>query len=189
MEEVRQRAGHVLQENACWLGLGNNTSDVGPEIAGVSGASSLAGDGEGLTREAPNDEIHDATPSAPIEGTEIRPDRGTIQPSVVHASAEDCLAERVRFDVGDDAGLRERELDTEVERPDPRAEREAIHAVIGRRDPRAHAGPPRQTGSPALPSSRWERRRGRGMPRNATAGRARLSTIYPKEHRELQKYL
>ena len=83
MVEVRQRAGHIFQKDDCRFGLADDASDIGPEVAGVGVASSLTSDGEGLAGEARSDAIHDATPLSSVEAAEVRPDGGTIQPSVV----------------------------------------------------------------------------------------------------------
>jgi len=83
MVEIRQASRHIFQNDNCGFGLGDDASDVGPEIPGVGVAFSLAGVGKGLAREARSHAIHDATPGSPVEGAEVRPEGGTIQPSVV----------------------------------------------------------------------------------------------------------
>src|SRR3990167_9007755 len=58
----------------------------------------------------------------------VGPDRGTIQPSVLSTPNEHVLAERVCLAVGEGAvGRPKGEVEPEVDPPDPRAEREAIH--------------------------------------------------------------
>src|SRR3990167_4234385 len=101
MVEIRQRSRHILQKDNCGFGLGNDAPDAGPEVAGVAVAAPLAGDGEGLTGEPSADKIDSASPRASVEGAEVRPDRGTIQPSVLSAPNEHVLAERIRLALGD----------------------------------------------------------------------------------------
>src|SRR3990167_5076927 len=101
MEEIRQGAGNVFEKDNSWTGLSDDPAHIVPEVTGVVGSTLLARDGEGLTGEASMDKIDSASPRASVEYAEIGPDRGTIQPSVLHSPNEDVLAERVRFDVGD----------------------------------------------------------------------------------------
>ena len=123
MVEIRQRSRHILQKDNCGFGLGDDASDIGPEVAGVAVAAPLAGDGEGLAGEPSADKINSASPRASVEGAGVGPDRGTIQPSVLHSPNEHVLAERVRLAVGDGAvGRPEGEGEPEVEPADPRAE-------------------------------------------------------------------
>src|SRR3990167_7717192 len=128
MVEIRQRSRHILQKDNCGFGLGDDSPDVGPEVAGVVSTAPLAGDGEGVAGEPSADKINSASPRASVEGAEVRPDRGTIQPSVLHSPNEHVLAERVRLAVGGGViGRPKGEAESEVEPADPRAEREAIH--------------------------------------------------------------
>jgi len=83
MVEIRQRSRHIFQNDNCGFGLGDDASDIRPEVSGVGIALSLPSSGERLAREARRYAIHDATPGSPVEGAEVRPDWGTIQPSVV----------------------------------------------------------------------------------------------------------
>src|SRR3990167_9283253 len=101
MEEVRQRSRHIFQKDNWGFGLGDDPSHVGPEVAGIVGPKPLAGDGEGLAREASVDKIDSASPRPSVEGAEVRPDRGTIQPSVLSTPNEHVLAERIRLALGD----------------------------------------------------------------------------------------
>jgi len=83
MVEIRQASRHIFQNDNCGFGLGDDSPDLGPEVPGVGLALALSSGGEGLAREARSHAIHDATPGSPVEGAEVRPDGGTIQPSVV----------------------------------------------------------------------------------------------------------
>jgi hypothetical protein len=68
-------AGDVLAEEKRGPALLQDTGDVWPEVPRVVASSTLAGAGEWLARVARSDEIHDSTPRATVEGSEIRPDR------------------------------------------------------------------------------------------------------------------
>jgi len=95
-------------------------------------ADPLAGDGVGLAGKASVDKINSASPRVSVKGAEVGPDRGTIQPSVLHSPNEHVLAERV------DLAVRKRpvavavdEAEREVEAGDPRDEREGMdHSLI-----------------------------------------------------------
>ena len=123
MEEVGQAARHLLNKDNCGIALSNDAEEVGDEVAGVVSSAPLAGDGEGLAGRASEDEIDAPSPSDPVEGAQVGPDRGTIQPSVLSSPKEHVLAERVDLAVGEGADLRERKLDPEGESPDARGER------------------------------------------------------------------
>ena len=127
MEEVRQGSEDVLEKDSSWTGLSDDPAHVRPEVAGVVSPSPLASNGEGLTGEASVDKIDSTAPRAAIEGSEIGPDRGTIQPSVLHSPNEDVLAERVRFDVADRPVARDDPPEPESDPFDSGAERERIH--------------------------------------------------------------
>ena len=85
MVEIRQASRHIFQNDNCGFGLADDPSNVGPEIPGVSLSFALSGGGEGLAREARSHAIHDPTPGVSVEGAEVGPEGGMIQPSVVRA--------------------------------------------------------------------------------------------------------
>jgi hypothetical protein len=64
-------------------------------------AKSLADDAERLAWVAANDAIHDSTPRAAVEGSEVRPDRCRIQGFLFHASSQDRGGERFPLNVAD----------------------------------------------------------------------------------------
>jgi hypothetical protein len=100
--------------------------DVGPEVALVLVGSLLAGDGEGLARVAASDAVHEASPRASVEGSEVTPDRRCVQPPFFHAA--DQYAGRIGFplDVTDRARIEacsgESVVQAEVEASDPGAD-------------------------------------------------------------------
>ena len=127
MEEIRQGTGNVFEKHNSWIGLSDDPAHVRPEVAGVVGPPSLARDGEGLTGKPSVDKIDSAAPRASVEGPEVGPDRGTIQPSVLHAPNEHVLAVRVRLDVADRPVAGHDPLESISNSFDPGAERERIH--------------------------------------------------------------
>ena len=127
MEEVGQAARHLLNKDNCGIALSNDAEEVGDEVAGVVSSAPLAGDGEGLAGRAAEDEVDPASPGGAVEGAEVGPDRGTIQPSVLSSPKEHVLTERVDFAVGERlVAFAEREVDPEVERADTGREGEAM---------------------------------------------------------------
>mgnify|MGYP001576011127 CR=1 FL=1 len=46
-------------------------------------------------------EVNPSAPGSSVKGAEVRPDRGTIQPSVVHAPEENFLTGGVNFNIAD----------------------------------------------------------------------------------------
>jgi hypothetical protein len=79
-------SGHVLEEAPLGLDGRDVILDEGPEVAGVGLAAPLPGVAEWLARVAARDAIHDSTPRARVEGSQVRPDRRDIQPCFFHAT-------------------------------------------------------------------------------------------------------
>jgi hypothetical protein len=77
-ESVADVARDVLAEDEGGLALGDDAGDVRPEMALVIDAALVSGDGERLAWVARSDEIHDSTPRASVEGSQVRPDRGRM---------------------------------------------------------------------------------------------------------------
>jgi hypothetical protein len=116
--------GDVLEENESWLYLADDAGDVGPEVAGVVRAAALAGHGEGLAGVAANEAIHDATPRAAVEGSEIAPQRARIQAALFHARDKEAGDVGFSLNATDDASARMRQSDGEIEPAVPGAEGE-----------------------------------------------------------------
>ncbi len=130
MVEVRHGSGHVLQKDNCGFRLGDDAPDVGPEVAGVGGSASRAGNGEGLAGNASVDKIDSASPRASVERAEVGPDRGTIQPSVLSTPNEHVLAERVRFAVGDGTIVGDDALESTFDASNPATQGKGVHSNI-----------------------------------------------------------
>lgn len=120
-EPVLDVADDVLEEPDASAGVDENAQDVGPEVARVGGSEPLAGLAEGLAGVARNDAIHDSTPSASVEGCEVRPDRRAIQGRFFHPRHEDGRSEGFPLDV---ANALQPVSEPEVEPTDPGAEGE-----------------------------------------------------------------
>src|SRR3990167_4915320 len=127
MVEVRQRSRHIFQKDNCRFGLSDDPSNVGPEVTGVGGSESLASDGKSLAGEASVDKIDAASPRASVEGAEVGPDRGTIQPSVLSTPNEHVLAERVRFAVGEGVIVGDDALESTFDASNSAAQGECVH--------------------------------------------------------------
>jgi hypothetical protein len=74
----------VFEEHDAGFDFADNPRDVRPEVPWVFRAALLAGAGEGLTRIARSEDIHNSAPRLAIEGFKIRPNRTRIERSVFH---------------------------------------------------------------------------------------------------------
>ena len=81
--------GDVFQKHPFWPTLADDAGEVRPQVPGVVRALAPPGDGERLARIAANEAIHDATPRAAVEGSQIRPYRRVIQACLFHARRQD----------------------------------------------------------------------------------------------------
>jgi hypothetical protein len=87
--------GDVLDADEPGLKDADDVGDVGPEVSLVLVGSLLPGDRERLTRDAAKDAVHEASPRASVEGSEVTPDRRCVQPPFFHAA--DQYAGRIGF--------------------------------------------------------------------------------------------
>ena len=115
MKEVGEHSRHVLDEDPLRLALPNNAGCIGPKVALIIGPEPLAGDGVGLAGDAAHKAIHRSMPRSASEGSQIRPNRRRIKPSLFHPrnQLEDCR--RFVFHVADRSSrwLRDSEADIE----------------------------------------------------------------------------
>jgi len=88
LEAHTKVVGDVLEEAPAGLALPHDAGDGGPQVPGVLVPEALAGQAERLTRVAASDAIHDATPRAAVEGSQIRPNRGLVQASLFHTRSQ-----------------------------------------------------------------------------------------------------
>jgi hypothetical protein len=68
--------GHVFQEDPFGGTFPDDTGDLGPEVAGIIGATAFACGTEGLTGISGEDDVEGAAKGTGIEAAEIIPDRG-----------------------------------------------------------------------------------------------------------------
>lgn len=136
-EPQSEVASDVLKEHDAGLRFRNDASDVGPKVARIVRSTAQAGVAERLARVAANDAIHDSTPRAAIEGSEVRPHRERTHARFFHAARHDFEAVGVPLNATDDASRSAKsELNPEVESADAGAEGEdieggRIHTALG----------------------------------------------------------
>ena len=80
--------GNVFEKDPSWLHLGDDPSDVGPQVALVVCSFALACLAEGLTRVSGENGVDAPAQSASVEGGDIIPDRSLIQGRLFHAGHE-----------------------------------------------------------------------------------------------------
>ena len=67
--------GYVFEEDPLWAAFGDDTGDLGPEVAGIIGATAFASGAERLARISGEDDIEGTAEGAGIEAAKIIPDR------------------------------------------------------------------------------------------------------------------
>ncbi len=122
VEPKPQMPGDVLEEAPLGLALADDAGDVGPEVPGVVGAETLAGDAERLARIPAMNNVNQASPVVPGKLLEVTPHRRGLKDSVRHPGEEDVLRERFVLDVADRPVAGDGELQAEVESTDATAE-------------------------------------------------------------------
>ena len=68
--------GHVFQEDPFGGTFPDDAGDLGPEVAGIIGATAFASGAEGLAGISGEDDVESAAEGARIEAAQIIPDRG-----------------------------------------------------------------------------------------------------------------
>ena len=96
-----EMTGDVLKEAVRRLALGHDAGHMRPQVAGVVGSGSLAGEAERLARIPAMNNVNKSLPFAGVECSEIVPERPPIKDAICHPGAEDVLAERLLLDVTD----------------------------------------------------------------------------------------
>lgn len=86
--------GDVLEEAPGGLAPSNNSSDIWPQVSLVSFAESVTSKGKGLAGVSASDAIHEATPRASIEGSQVTPDRCRSQATLLHLRRQSGDGER-----------------------------------------------------------------------------------------------
>ena len=99
--------GDVLEEAPGGLALPDHSSDIWPEVAGVVLPVAMAGETERLAGVAASDEIHDSTPRASVEGSQVTPDRRRSQATLLHLRRQSGDGERFPLHHADRASASE----------------------------------------------------------------------------------
>ena len=115
MKEVGEHSRHVLEEDPLGFALPNNAGCIGPKVAVVVGPEALASDGVGLAGDAAHEAIHRSTPRMASEGSEIRPNRRRIKPSLFHPRDQLDDSRRFVFHVADCSSRWLRQSEAEIE--------------------------------------------------------------------------
>jgi len=68
--------GYVLEKDPLGAAFPDDAGDIGPEVAGIVGATALSGCTEGLARISGEDDVEGPEKGPGIEAAEIIPDRG-----------------------------------------------------------------------------------------------------------------
>jgi hypothetical protein len=121
-----KEAWDVLQKDPPGLNVANDADNLRPDVAVVALAELLPGDAKRLTGESRSNEIHDSTPRASIEGSEVTPERSRIQGALFHTRRQDRGGIGFPLHVTDDAGGRLGESNAEFESSDAGAEGEDV---------------------------------------------------------------
>jgi hypothetical protein len=84
IEPHRKQPWDVFQEDEAGSHFPNDSRHIRPDPPLVVGAEALACDRSWLARKPTVNQIHDSTPRATAEGSEVVPDRSVIQGAVLH---------------------------------------------------------------------------------------------------------
>jgi len=103
--------GHVFEEGPFGAAFPDNPGDLGPEVAGIVGASALASGAEGLAGISGEDDVEYTVKGPGIEASQIIPDWGRGEIPRALGSNEDGAGPVLPFDKGAGviAGLGEHE--------------------------------------------------------------------------------
>ncbi len=93
-------AGDVFEENPFGLAFPDDAGDLGPEVAGIVGASAFSGRAEGLAGISGEDDVEGTVETAGVKGPQVVPDgcRGEV-PSALGCD-KDGAWPVVQFDKG-----------------------------------------------------------------------------------------
>jgi len=112
---------NVLKEAPSGSYLANKPFNLRPQVPRVRFTRPLARNAERLAGIAANEANHLTAPRPAIKGSNIRPDRRFIQPTLLHLVNQVRAAERFSLHVTDAASLRHSDSKSEVESSDARA--------------------------------------------------------------------
>jgi hypothetical protein len=135
-ESESEVARDVLDEHEGRVAFAHDPHDVGPEVTRVFSPAASTCVAEGLARVARSDEIHDSTPRAAVEGSQIRPKRRCTQRSFLHARSQDFAGEGFDLNSADEASSWDRHVDAEVESPGSGRDGQHVRGMKSHMDPR-----------------------------------------------------
>ena len=92
--------GDVFEEDPLWAAFGDDTGDIGPEVAGIIGAAALSGRAEGLAGIACEDGVEGPAERPGIEAAQVGPDRGRGEIARALGGDEDGARPVLPFDEG-----------------------------------------------------------------------------------------
>nr|WP_232295746.1 hypothetical protein [Pseudorhodobacter aquimaris] len=92
--------GHVFEEHPLGAAFPDNPGDLGPEVAGIVGATALSGSTEGLAGISSEHGVEGTAKGAGIEAAKIIPDRGRGEIACALGTDENCSGPVLPFDKG-----------------------------------------------------------------------------------------
>ena len=92
--------GDVFEEDPCGAALADDAGDLGPEVAGIIGATAFASGAEGLAGISGEDDVEGAAKGTGIEAAQIVPDWGRCEIPCALGSDENSAGPVLPFDKG-----------------------------------------------------------------------------------------
>ncbi len=92
--------GYVFEKDPLGAAFADDTGDIGPEVAGVVGATALSGRAEGLAGISGEDDVEGTAERPGIETAEIIPDRGRCETPGALGGDEDGAGPVLPLDEG-----------------------------------------------------------------------------------------
>ncbi len=92
--------GDVFEEDPCGAAFADDAGDIGPEVAGIVGATALSGGAERLAGVSGDNDVECASEDTGIETAEIIPDRGRGEILCALGGDEDGAGPVLPFDKG-----------------------------------------------------------------------------------------
>ncbi len=129
-EAEAEMMGDILEEDEGRFDLGDDTGDMGPEVARIIRTPALARDAEWLARIARSDDVQRAAPRAAVEGSNVVPDNSLIQGRVLHPRHESGCGEGFPFDMAHSTITGDGDGESEVKSACAGAEGEAEEACV-----------------------------------------------------------
>jgi hypothetical protein len=129
-EAEAEMMGDILEEDEGRLDLSDDAGDMGPEVARVFSAKTLARDRERLARISRSDDVHRAAPRSAVKGSNVVPDNSLIQGRVFHPRHESGCGEGFPFDMAHSMIFGDGDGEPEVESACAGAQREAEQACV-----------------------------------------------------------